>query len=245
MSDIFQTDEYIVKDNPYLDQGSSGGIGGDLDDLSDSTTDITDNDKIVSRQNSDGAWYKKTFSKVWDYIKSKIQASSIDTANNTTTFTSSDTTDANAASWTSVTKLDSGESHASIFAKMSQMFKNIRYLYKMLGTTDISQIGGGNVTGAISALNTSLTNSLKDFIKTEVTTTAIVTVASKAIGTTPIVYPTTPSGYKRVGLMTVKTSDMSTQATPSTMGDCIVFYNGWSGSLNLRAQLTWLYVRDI
>ena len=72
MSDIFQTDEYVVRDNPHLDQGSSGGIGGDLDDLSDSATDITDNDKIATRQNSDGVWYKKTFAKVWDYTKSKI-----------------------------------------------------------------------------------------------------------------------------------------------------------------------------
>ena len=75
----------------------------------------------------------------------------------TAVFTSSDTTDANATSWTSVTKLDSRESYSSIFAKMSQMFKNIRYLYKMLGTTDISQIGNGTATGAISSLNSALT----------------------------------------------------------------------------------------
>jgi hypothetical protein len=79
----------------------------------------------------------------------------------TAVFTSSDTTDANATSWTSVTKLDSRESYSSIFAKMSQMFKNIRYLYKMLGTTDISQIGGGNVTGAIASLNSALANENK------------------------------------------------------------------------------------
>ena len=33
------------------------------------------------------------------------------------------------------------------------MFKNVRYLYKMLGATDISTIGGGTVTGAISSQN--------------------------------------------------------------------------------------------
>ena len=71
-----------------------------------------------------------------DYLKSAIlelaESSDVDTADNITTFTSSDTTDANANAWTSVTKLSSGEDHKSIFAKMSQMFKNVRYLYKTL-----------------------------------------------------------------------------------------------------------------
>ena len=68
-------------------------------------------------------------------------------------FTSSDVADGSATAWTNVSKLDSGENNASIFAKVSQMFKNIRYLYKMLGTTDISSIGNGTVTNALSVLN--------------------------------------------------------------------------------------------
>lgn len=80
-----------------------------------------------------------------------------DTAENTIAFTSSDVADGSASAWTSVSKLSSGEKHASLFAKVSQMFKNVRYLYKMLGTTDISSIGGGTVTGAISSQNKALT----------------------------------------------------------------------------------------
>ena len=79
-----------------------------------------------------------------------------DTQNSVATFTSSDVADGSATSWTTVTKVDSGETHKSIFAKMSQMFKNIRYLYKLLGTTDISAIGNGTVTGGLSSLNSSL-----------------------------------------------------------------------------------------
>jgi len=78
-----------------------------------------------------------------------------DTQNSVATFTSSDVADGSATSWTPVTKVDSGETHKSIFAKMSQMFKNIRFLYKMLGTTDISSIGNGTVTGGLSSLNDS------------------------------------------------------------------------------------------
>ena len=88
-----------------------------------------------------------------------------DTAENTATFTSSDVADGSSSAWTNVSKLSSGEKHSSIFAKVSQMFKNVRYLYKMLGTTDISKIGNGTCTGAISSLNSSLTN--KHYIRIE------------------------------------------------------------------------------
>ena len=86
-----------------------------------------------------------------------------DTAENTATFTSSDVADGSASAWTSVSKLSSGEKHSSILKKVSQMFKNVRYLYKMLGTTDISKIGNGTCTGAISSLNDGLAN--KYFLK--------------------------------------------------------------------------------
>ena len=80
-----------------------------------------------------------------------------DTASNVASFTSSDVADGSASAWTSVAELTSVEKHSSLFAKVSQMFKNVRYLYKMLGTTDISSIGGGTVTGAISSQNDAFT----------------------------------------------------------------------------------------
>lgn len=82
-----------------------------------------------------------------------------DTASNVASFTSSDVADGSASAWTTVSKLSSGEKHSSIFAKVSQMFKNVRYLYKMLGTTDISSIGGGTVTGAVCDVNSKLLKS--------------------------------------------------------------------------------------
>ena len=93
--------------------------------------------------------------KLFDVRKSLIES---DTAENTATFTSSDVADGSASAWTNVSKLSSGEKHSSILKKVSQMFKNVRYLYKMLGTTDISKIGNGTCTGAISSLNSSLKN---------------------------------------------------------------------------------------
>lgn len=95
--------------------------------------------------------------KLAEKIKAK-QDPDGDSQNNTATFTSSDVADGSATSWTSVSKLNSGETHSSIFAKVSQMFKNIRYLYKILGNTDISSLGSGTVTSALTTLNTSLGN---------------------------------------------------------------------------------------
>lgn len=77
-----------------------------------------------------------------------------DTQNNTVTFASSDS--ASPAAWENIEILKSGEKHSSIFGKISIMLKNIRWLYKMLGTSDISTIGNGTVTGAISVLNADL-----------------------------------------------------------------------------------------
>ena len=63
-----------------------------------------------------------------------------------------------AYAWNAVSKIDSGEKHSSLFNKISTMFKNIRTIAKFLGTTDISAIGGGTVSGAIYSLNNSLSN---------------------------------------------------------------------------------------
>lgn len=51
-----------------------------------------------------------------------------------TDFTSSDVTDGQATSWTSVTPIVDDEPNVSLFTKLSQIAKNVRYLYKTLGT---------------------------------------------------------------------------------------------------------------
>ena len=79
-----------------------------------------------------------------------------DTTENIASFTSTDATEP--TEYTDVELLASGEKHSSLFAKISTMFKNIRYLYKMLGTTDISSIGDGTVTGGINSINSNLEN---------------------------------------------------------------------------------------
>lgn len=80
----------------------------------------------------------------------------VDTAKSYTTFDSAD--DKNPTTWSDVELLTSKEEQRSLFSKISTMFKNIRYLYKILGTTDISAIGDGTVTGGIDAIGNKLGN---------------------------------------------------------------------------------------
>lgn len=77
-----------------------------------------------------------------------------DTKDNTISFESGDVEEAEA--FTEVALLASGEKHASLLAKVSLMFKNIRRLIKLVGTTDISAIEDGTLTGIAKSLNSKL-----------------------------------------------------------------------------------------
>ena len=89
-----------------------------------------------------------------------------DSKDNTVTFTSADDTTANA--WTDVAVLATGEKHSSLFAKISTMFKNIRYIYthfikseNILDTLEeiVANTQSGKVAGALAVkeLNRNLT----------------------------------------------------------------------------------------
>lgn len=73
-----------------------------------------------------------------------------DSQDNTVTFTSNDSLTGDS---TPPALLTSGETHASILSKVSTIFKNVRWLLYKMGTTDISAIGNGTVTGALSTLD--------------------------------------------------------------------------------------------
>jgi len=94
-----------------------------------------------------------------------------DTANNTVTFTSGDVEDGDSSlnAWSTVLPLAAQETHGTLFGKISTMFKNIRYLWKLLGNTTMGTTAT-TITGAIaeheadiSGLNSKLTlNSLSN-----------------------------------------------------------------------------------
>lgn len=69
-------------------------------------------------------------------------------------FTSNDIATASATAWTDPGVMATGENRKTLLQKISTMVKNVKYLYNLIGNTDISAIGNGSVTGAISQLNT-------------------------------------------------------------------------------------------
>jgi len=74
-----------------------------------------------------------------------------DTAAYTTSFASSDTDDASATSWTVVPPIAGGETHTTLFGKLSQIAKNVRYLKNLLNDNvwqDVTSEFTINVTGA-------------------------------------------------------------------------------------------------
>lgn len=78
---------------------------------------------------------------------------------NTVDYDSADVEDGNASlSWLSIPAFTKANVNkvGAMFTNVARLFRNVRYLYKMLGTTDISKIGNGTCTGAISSLNSSL-----------------------------------------------------------------------------------------
>lgn len=86
-----------------------------------------------------------------------------DVAENTVTYESNDCgPDGDPALW-EIPKLTTGEKLSSLMQKVSRIANNFRYMIKLLGTTDISAIGDGTVTGGISTLNDNLGN--KTFLK--------------------------------------------------------------------------------
>nr|DAZ76377.1 MAG TPA: BppU domain protein [Caudoviricetes sp.] len=60
---------------------------------------------------------------------------------------------------TELTELVTGESVKTAFGKLKTAVKNVITIAKLLGSTDISKVGNGTVTGAVSTLNTTATAS--------------------------------------------------------------------------------------
>lgn len=149
----------ITPDNIGAIPTSGGTVNGAL------TFGKSDNYGIRTNTNSYGRvgdstnqFYEGYFQKIYEnktLLENKYLKLTGDSKDNTTTFTSNDSTTGDS---TAPALLTSGETHASILSKVSTIFKNVRWLLSKMGTTDISSLGDGTVTGALSTLNSNITN---------------------------------------------------------------------------------------
>jgi len=85
--------------------------------------------------------------------------------------------------------------------KISQMFKNIRYILSKIGNTSISNIGNGTLTGAVSTLN----NNSVIAITTNV---ELSNIAADGSGQTEVPI-NLPTGYQAVGFTLAQLSSQN------------------------------------
>lgn len=166
-----------------------------------------------------------------------------DLTDNTVAFTSGDA--ASPTSWTAVSVLTSGLTIKVLFNRISTMIKNVRWLYSKLGTTDISSIGGGTVTGAISSLNSKTTGA---FIRTSYTTEYTIgansglNLAANAFGIS------TPTGYAPVAIAQFTSGNTrvyvrAVNCTSTGTTGVLYMQNTTTESITSTAGVTILYVK--
>ena len=110
-----------------------------------------ENNRVFERIFTNGEWY------AWkEYLRTDG-----DLKDTTVSFTSGD--DLNPTGWTAIGKIFSGAKLKDMLNGFSTGIKNLRFLYKLIGTTDISKIGDGTLTGIVSALNTDI-QGCKDYV---------------------------------------------------------------------------------
>lgn len=160
----------------------------------------------------------------------------IDTRYASTTFKSNDSTTGDS---TPPSLLASGETHASIFSKVSTIFKNVRWLLSKMGTTDISSIGNGTVTGALSTLNSNMVKTYtKDIIATVDTKWGNVYIAEGIMIDIPNMELTKAKGVQlSVNSKMAGSVFASLNSLTETQAN-IILLRGTSGNVNCRLYLT-------
>lgn len=82
--------------------------------------------------------------------------------------------------WTNAEPVTLGDKFQSVMTKISTMIKNLKWIYKFIGSTDISSIGDGTITNAISTLSSNKLNASD--VKTSLTDTSTSHALSTASG---------------------------------------------------------------
>ena len=111
---------------------------------------VTDTSGVLGRKDAE-VEAQALLDEIADKVMEKLLLKTGDSADNIVDFESNDNTDAR--SWTDVDVMKKKEKHKSLFGKISTMFKNVRFLYRLLGQTDISTIKDGTVTGILNELD--------------------------------------------------------------------------------------------
>lgn len=149
------TDANYQQSTGYTDQKIADLINGapsTLDTLGEIAKAMADNEDVVKALEE--AIGKKANQKEMESLLEQKLDKTGDSGNTTANYTSDDTQ--TPSGWKNFALFTGLEKVKEFFTKVSTMGSNLRWMYKMLGTTDISKLGDGTVTGAIDSLNSNL-----------------------------------------------------------------------------------------
>lgn len=122
---------YYQQSTGYTDQKIADLIGGapsTLDTLGEIADAMSDNQDVVAALNT-AIGTKANQAEMESLLGTKLDTTG-DSKDNKVTFAGSDTL--TPSGWTEVAVLNSGETHKSILAKISSMFRNIRFMWNLL-----------------------------------------------------------------------------------------------------------------
>ena len=175
-------------------ENDAGYITKDADNLTNYYDKITTDQKLANID-------------LTDYLKKTGDAS-----NTTVTFTEP----------TELAQPTTGEKLGGIIGKVSLAIKNIKTLISFIGNTDISSIGNGTVTGAISDVNGKLQ---------VISISPNITAPANAYTYCDVQIP---DGYRVYGVNTLNNS-LAIQATPSEFANVkrVTFYNAYSEDIHI------------
>lgn len=206
------------------------------------TKELTDPAYVAFDDGTDT--YKTEFNECVENAANAAVAAA-DLTQNAVAFTSGDASSPTA--WTAVSLLTSGSTLATLFNRISTMVKNVRWLYSKLGTTDISAIGNGTVTGALSTLNG---NTIRSILVVErainiVSTSALNAHSGKsltALGGTALT-PNVPTSYTFIGNVNITVNgQVGVTATfdgPQATSQSVVpfIFNGSNNNIPVGANI--------
>lgn len=194
----------------YMEQAKqqTGGIPTKVSELENDAGYITkDADNLTNYYDKITTDQKLANIDLTDYLKKTGDAS-----NTTVTFTEP----------TELAQPTTGEKLGGIIGKVSFAIKNIKTLISFIGNTDISSIGNGTVTGAISDVNGKLQ---------VISISPNITAPANAYTYCDVQIP---DGYRVYGVNTLNNS-LAIQATPSEFANVkrVTFYNAYSEDIHI------------
>ncbi len=194
----------------YMEQAKqqTGGIPTKVSELENDAGYITkDADNLTNYYDKITTDQKLANIDLTDYLKKTGDAS-----NTTVTFTEP----------TELAQPTTGEKLGGIIGKVSLAIKNIKTLISFIGNTDISSIGNGTVTGAISDVNGKLQ---------VISISPNITAPANAYTYCDVQIP---DGYRVYGVNTLNNS-LAIQATPSEFANVkrVTFYNAYSEDIHI------------